>query len=255
MCGNVDGHRMHAAWGVEPRETDAHGDAFAIAWVLIMLAGDHEGIIFPEQFQPLTLWLVSIPISRQRLISVRISLAARLIGTCEYVLRRGRPTRPASVSRAADPDDQQRSNLKARLGVRQPMAVDIFLTIRWIIERTHDEHISEQCSTRRRNGPMTPVGPLSSLVTPRLTVRSITRFRPRACIAVLRARLGWHGQSTCVFIRHARTPRRPVSGPASGATAPASLVEQRAAKVLQPAGSSRHRRPCRDWKTWQRASV
>jgi hypothetical protein len=25
-----------------------------------MLAGDHEGIIFPEQFQPLTLWLVSI---------------------------------------------------------------------------------------------------------------------------------------------------------------------------------------------------
>jgi hypothetical protein len=34
----------------------------------MMLAGDHEGILFPEQFQPLTLWLVSIPISRQRLI-------------------------------------------------------------------------------------------------------------------------------------------------------------------------------------------
>src|SRR5262245_55849439 len=35
--------------------------------VFLMLAGDHEGIIFPEQFQPLTWWLVSIPISRQRL--------------------------------------------------------------------------------------------------------------------------------------------------------------------------------------------
>jgi hypothetical protein len=68
-------------------------------------------------------------------ISGRISLAARLIGTCEYALRRGRPTRPTRVSGAADPDDQQRSNLKARLGVRQPMAVDIFLTIRWIVER------------------------------------------------------------------------------------------------------------------------
>jgi NAD(P)-dependent dehydrogenase (short-subunit alcohol dehydrogenase family) len=59
-----------------------------------------------------------------------MALAARLIGTCGYALRRGRPTRPAHVSGAADPDDQQRSNLIARLGVRRPMAVDIFLTIR-----------------------------------------------------------------------------------------------------------------------------
>jgi hypothetical protein len=75
MCGgHVDGHGRHAAWGVEPRETDAHGDAFSMAWVLMMLAGDHEGIIFPEQFQPLTLWLVSIPISRQRLVKNKPTL-------------------------------------------------------------------------------------------------------------------------------------------------------------------------------------
>jgi hypothetical protein len=73
--GNVDGHGRHAAWGVEPRETDAHGDAVSMAWVLMMLAGDHEGIIFPEQFQPLTLWLVSIPISRQRLVKNKPTLS------------------------------------------------------------------------------------------------------------------------------------------------------------------------------------
>jgi uncharacterized protein len=56
---------------------------------------------------------------------------------------------------------------------------------------------------------LTPVGPLSSLVTPRQTARFITRFRPRACIAVRHARLGWHGRSTFVFIQHARTPIYP----------------------------------------------
>jgi hypothetical protein len=35
-----------------------------------------------------------------------------------------------SVSGARDQEDQQRSNLKARLGVRRAMAVDIFFTIR-----------------------------------------------------------------------------------------------------------------------------
>jgi hypothetical protein len=47
----------------------------------------------------------------------------------------GRPTRTARGSGAGDPDDRLRSNLKARLGVRRPIAVDILLTIRWIVER------------------------------------------------------------------------------------------------------------------------
>jgi hypothetical protein len=44
--------------------------------------------------------------------------------------------------------------LKARLGVQRPIAVDILLTIRWIVKLkgTHDEHLSEQRPTRRRNG-------------------------------------------------------------------------------------------------------
>jgi hypothetical protein len=53
MCrGDVDGHRVHTAGGVEPGETDAHGDAFAFAWVFVVVASDDEGITFPEQFQP-----------------------------------------------------------------------------------------------------------------------------------------------------------------------------------------------------------
>jgi AraC family transcriptional regulator, regulatory protein of adaptative response / methylated-DNA-[protein]-cysteine methyltransferase len=79
---------------------------------------------------------------------------------------------------------------------------------------------------------MTRAGPLSSLATPRLTARFITRFRPRACIAVLRARLDWHGRkhvrfhTTCEdaekagFLACKRCrPHQP------------SLVEQHAAKV------------------------
>jgi hypothetical protein len=66
----------------------------------------------------------------------------------------GRPTRPARGSRAADPDDQRRSNLNARLGVRRPIAVDILLTIRWIVKLKgmYDEHSREQRPTRHRNG-------------------------------------------------------------------------------------------------------
>src|SRR5262249_203697 len=45
---------MHTARGVEPGETDAHGDAFVFAEVVVVLAADDEGIIFPNQFQPLS---------------------------------------------------------------------------------------------------------------------------------------------------------------------------------------------------------
>jgi hypothetical protein len=61
---NVDGHGLHTAGGVEPRETDAHEDAFSVACVLVRLTRDNEGIIVLAQLQPLTLWLVSIPILR-----------------------------------------------------------------------------------------------------------------------------------------------------------------------------------------------
>jgi hypothetical protein len=55
MCrGDVDGHRLHTAGGVEPGETDAHGDAFSFAWVFVVVASDDEGITFPEQIQPLS---------------------------------------------------------------------------------------------------------------------------------------------------------------------------------------------------------
>src|SRR5262249_43579751 len=64
---DVDGHGMYTAGNVESRETDAHGvDAFSVACGLVLLTRDHEGIIVLEQLQPLTLWVVSIPISRQR---------------------------------------------------------------------------------------------------------------------------------------------------------------------------------------------
>src|SRR5262249_57663117 len=66
--GDVDGHGLHTTGGVESRETDAHReDAFSVACGLVLLTRDHEGIIVLEQLQPLTLWVVSIPISRQRL--------------------------------------------------------------------------------------------------------------------------------------------------------------------------------------------
>jgi hypothetical protein len=42
----------------------------------------------------------------------------------------------SGVAGLTDPDDHQRSNLKARLGVRERMAVAIFLTIKWIVERS-----------------------------------------------------------------------------------------------------------------------
>ena len=51
---DVNGHRMHTAGGVEPGETDAHGDAFAFAEVVVVWAADDEGIIFPKQLQPLS---------------------------------------------------------------------------------------------------------------------------------------------------------------------------------------------------------
>jgi hypothetical protein len=47
----------------------------------VLLVRDHEGIIVLEQLQPLTLWLVSIPISRQRLTGVSggfLALSPRL---------------------------------------------------------------------------------------------------------------------------------------------------------------------------------
>ena len=59
--------------GVVSRKTDAHEeDAFSVAGDLVLLASDHEGIIVLEQLQPLTLWLVSIPISRQRRVMSRL---------------------------------------------------------------------------------------------------------------------------------------------------------------------------------------
>src|SRR4029450_5399416 len=69
MCGgDLDGHGLHTAGSVESRETNAHGeDAFSVTGDLVLLASDQEGIIVLEQLQPLTLWLVSSPISRQRL--------------------------------------------------------------------------------------------------------------------------------------------------------------------------------------------
>jgi hypothetical protein len=45
---------MHTAGGVEPGETDAHGDAFAFAEVIVVWTADDEGIIFPKQLQPLS---------------------------------------------------------------------------------------------------------------------------------------------------------------------------------------------------------
>jgi hypothetical protein len=41
-----------------------------------MVDGDHKGIIVLKQLQPLTRWLVSIPISRQRLYSFGMNLLA-----------------------------------------------------------------------------------------------------------------------------------------------------------------------------------
>src|SRR5262245_58221766 len=76
--GDVDGHGLHTAGGVESRETDAHGEtAFSVAGGLVRLTSDHEGIIVCEQLQPLTLWLVSLPISRQRLNSPTVAKNAR----------------------------------------------------------------------------------------------------------------------------------------------------------------------------------
>src|SRR5262245_30343919 len=75
--GDVDGHGLHTTGGVESRETDAHReDAFSVACGLVLLTRNHEGIIVLAQLQPLTLWVVSIPISRQRLI---IPCAAALL--------------------------------------------------------------------------------------------------------------------------------------------------------------------------------
>src|SRR5499427_3669770 len=56
MCGgDLDGHGLPTAGGVESRETNAHGeDAFSVAGDRVLLAGDHEGIIVLEQLQPLT---------------------------------------------------------------------------------------------------------------------------------------------------------------------------------------------------------
>ena len=56
MCGgDLDGHGLQTAGGVESRETNAHGeDAFSVAGDHVLLASDHEGIIVLEQWQPLT---------------------------------------------------------------------------------------------------------------------------------------------------------------------------------------------------------
>src|SRR5262252_7257812 len=56
MCGgDLDGHGLQTAGGVESRETNAHGeDAFSVAGDLVLLASDHEGIIVLEQWQSLT---------------------------------------------------------------------------------------------------------------------------------------------------------------------------------------------------------
>ena len=52
--GDVDGHGLHTAWGVEPSKTDAHGDAYSSTWVCVALASDDEDIPFPGQFPPLS---------------------------------------------------------------------------------------------------------------------------------------------------------------------------------------------------------
>jgi len=76
---DIDGHGLHTAGGVESREIDAHGEAaFSVAGGRVLLASDHEGIIVLEQLQPLTLWLVSIPISRQRRIIKRANEKRKL---------------------------------------------------------------------------------------------------------------------------------------------------------------------------------
>ena len=76
---------MHTAGGVEARETKAHGeDAFSVAGDLVLLASDHEGIIVLEQLQPLTLWLVSIPISRQRLFKVHSTAMTYILITISH---------------------------------------------------------------------------------------------------------------------------------------------------------------------------
>ena len=56
MCGgDLDGHGLHTAGGVESRETNAHGeDAFSVAGDRVLLASDQEGIIVLKQLQPLT---------------------------------------------------------------------------------------------------------------------------------------------------------------------------------------------------------
>ena len=70
MPGDVNGHRLHTAGGVEPGETDAHGEAFSSAWVFVVLASDDEGIIFPRTIStPQLCGLWTIRISRQRLVN------------------------------------------------------------------------------------------------------------------------------------------------------------------------------------------
>src|SRR5262249_710147 len=53
--GDLDGHGLQTAGGVESREPNAHGeDGFSVAGDRVLLASGHEGIIVLEQLQSLT---------------------------------------------------------------------------------------------------------------------------------------------------------------------------------------------------------
>jgi hypothetical protein len=127
--------------------------------VLRTQAASHSGLAIRTTTNPnITIPLTSLIIwhhftndwSHSRLYCARSALH-RYSRICPS---QGRPSRPARDSGAAAPDDQPRSNLNARLGVRRPIAVDILLTIRGIVKLKgmYDEQSREQRRTRRRNG-------------------------------------------------------------------------------------------------------
>lgn len=71
---------MHTAGGVEPGETDAHGDAFAFAEVIVVWAADDEGIIFPKQLQPLSAVVCGLSQFRASDHLMRIAVSAIFVG-------------------------------------------------------------------------------------------------------------------------------------------------------------------------------
>ena len=65
---DVDGHELHTtAKSVEPRETNAHGDAFSFARVFVVVASDDESTHVADNCNLSALGVVAYRISRQRL--------------------------------------------------------------------------------------------------------------------------------------------------------------------------------------------